>query len=111
MPRGLKELRLPVLIAFLSLSLHAAQNPSTCKGPQELEQAIANQPSAGAYNALGAHFAQRNEYGCAIPAFDKALQLDAKSWETRYNLGLALLQKGDRTRAARELREVVTQRA
>ena len=97
MPRGLKELRLPVLIAFLSLSLHAAQNPSTCKGPQELERAIANQPSAGAYNALGAHFAQRNEYGCAIPAFDKALQLDPKSWETRYNLGLALLQKGDRS--------------
>ena len=59
---------------------------------------------------LGAYFAQRNEFGCAIPAFDKSLQLDPKSWETRYNLGLALMQKGDRERASRELRLVVTQK-
>src|SRR5207244_8145233 len=85
------------------------ENPS-CRGPAELEKAIATQPSAGAYNALGAYFAQRSLISCAIPAFEKALQLDTNSWETRYNLGLAFMQKGDSKRAAKELQTVVAKK-
>src|SRR5262245_14304254 len=61
----------------------SAQKPAACTGPAELERAIASQPSASAYNALGAYFAQRNQFSCASSAFEKALRLDPKYWETR----------------------------
>src|SRR5438876_4081618 len=83
------------------------QNRSGCKGPEELERAVSSRPSAAAYNALGAYFAGRKQFACAISAFEKALQIDSTSWETRYNLGLALIEKGDWERAALELRRVV----
>jgi tetratricopeptide (TPR) repeat protein len=86
-----------------------AQTPA-CKGPLELEREAASRPSAAVYNALGAHFAQRSEFSCAISAFETALKLEPKSVETRYNLGLALMQKGDRKRAATELKQVVIQK-
>src|SRR5262245_54164708 len=99
-----------LLFCSQSLPLLTAQNPSTCKGPLELERAVGSRPSAGAYNALGAYFAQRNQFTCAIPAFESALRLEPNSVETRYNLGLALMQKGDRKQAATELRKVVLEK-
>ena len=51
---------------------------SNCYPPDELKQALAADPSAGAYNALGGVFAQQNRMECAIPAFLKSIELDAK---------------------------------
>ncbi len=91
-----------VLQAFSAILF--AQVPSACKGPAELEKVIASQPSAGVYDALGAYFGQRQQLSCALAAFEAAVHQDPKSWEARFNLSLALLQKHDPTRAARELR-------
>jgi tetratricopeptide (TPR) repeat protein len=41
---------------------------------------------------------------CAIAAFEAAVHQDPNSWEARFNLSLALLQRHDPARAARELR-------
>ena len=104
------QLFVALLSCFETSPLLAVQSSPACKGPVELERAISTQPSAGAFNALGAYFAQRNQFSCAIPAFESALKLEPKSVETRYNLGLALMQKGDRSRAATELRKVVLEK-
>src|SRR5438128_4933445 len=84
-----------------------AQMPANCKGPGELEKVLASHPSAGAYDALGAYFGQRQQLSCAIAAFEAAVHQDPNSWEARFNLSLALLQKHDAARAARELRVAV----
>src|ERR1700719_2106564 len=68
---------------------------------------IAQQPSAGAYRSLGEAYGDRNELNCAILAFESALRLDQRSWDTRYALALALIQAGDANRAASELRLVL----
>src|SRR5438477_2029401 len=81
-----------------------AQMPAGCKGPPELEKVIATQPSADIYDALGAYFGQRQQLSCAVAAFEAAVHQDPNSWEARFNLSLALLQKHDPARAARELR-------
>src|SRR5579864_4761532 len=94
-----------VLQAFSAISF--AQMPAACKGPAELEKVIATQPSAGAYDALGAYFGQRQQLSCALAAFEAAVHQDPNSWEARFNLSLALLQKNDAARAARELRVAV----
>ena len=89
-------------------SLHLlGQMPANCKGPGELEKVLASHPSAGAYDALGAYFGQRQQLSCAIAAFEAAVHQDRNSWEARFNLSLALLQKHDAARAARELRVAV----
>src|SRR3989475_10810446 len=84
-----------------------AQMPAACKGPAELERVLATYPSAGAYDALGAYFGKRQQLSCAIAAFEAAVHQDPNSWEARFNLSLALLQKHDAARAARELRVAV----
>ena len=94
---------LPLVFSGYSLNL-AAQDAATCKGPAELEQTIKVHPSAGAYDALGAYFGQRQKISCAISAFESAVHLDPNSWEAHFNLSLALLQSNQPTRAARELR-------
>ena len=73
-----------VLQAFSAMSF--AQMPAACKGPAELEKAIATQPSAGVYDALGAYFGQRQQLSCAIAAFEAAVHQDPNSWEARFNL-------------------------
>src|SRR6201993_2080222 len=81
-----------------------AQMPAACKAPAELEKVIATQPSADIYDALGAYFGQRQQLSCAIAAFEAAVHQDPNSWEARFNLSLALLQRHDPARAARELK-------
>ena len=81
-----------------------AQQASPCKGPPEIEKAIASQPSAAAYDALGAYFGQHNQVACALPAFESAVKLAPGSSEAHYDLGLALLQSGSPQRAVAELR-------
>ena len=106
-PRQLIQAVLRVgLTAVCGLGL-SAQAGMTCKGPPELEKAISMRPSASAYDALGAYFAQRNQFTCALSAFESALRLEPDSWEAHYNLGLALLENGKSERAANELRAAV----
>src|SRR5438552_900550 len=66
-------------------------------------QTLSSRPSAEGYNALGALYARRKQFDCAIAAFDKALLLDRGSWDARYDLGLALISRQDYDRAVREL--------
>src|SRR5260370_16594737 len=81
-----------------------AQMPAACKGPAELEKVLATHPSAGAYDALGAYFGQRQRLLCAIAAFEAAVRQDPNSWEARFNLALALLQKNEPPKPPRELK-------
>src|SRR2546423_5614103 len=86
-----------------------AQSP-VCEGPPELEKVIRTRPSAGAYDALGAYFGQKQQLTCAILAFESAVRLDPNSWEARFNLSLALLQSEQPARATRELRIAISKR-
>src|SRR5215472_14457368 len=105
--------RRPICVAvWLSLSglfvmPTSAQTLANCKGPAGLEQAVLREPTSGAYNALGAYFARRSQFSCAMRAFETALKLNPKSWEAHYNFGLALRSTGELKRAANELREAV----
>src|SRR6266852_1835933 len=87
----------------------AAQALGDCKGPAELDQAITKQPTSAGYNALGAYFARRNQFSCAMTAFETALKLNPKSWEAHYNFGLALRSTGELKRAASELHQAVAE--
>src|ERR1700740_3268680 len=81
-----------------------AQGTSNCTGPADLEQTIASHPSAGAYEALGSWFASQRHFPCAISAFESAKRLDPNSWQSHYDLGIALLSSGSAKRAVHELR-------
>jgi tetratricopeptide (TPR) repeat protein len=65
---------------------------------------IASNPSAGAYEAMGTWFARQRQFPCAISAFESALRLDPKSWQSHYDLGITLLSSGNLRRAVTELR-------
>ena len=97
------RLRLLAVVTFYVLPVTLAAQSVSCKGPSELEQAVASNPSAAAFNALGTHFAGLGKYPCAISAFESAIRLAPNAWEGPYNLGLALLRSGDSRRAAQEL--------
>ena len=94
------------LVHVVTTSLFA-QMPAACDGPAELEKVLATHPSADVYDALGAYFGQREQLSCAIAAFEAAARQDPNSWQARFNLALALLQKHEAARAARELRVAV----
>jgi len=79
------------LVALLLSAIWAAY---ACEGPSDLTAAIAFQSSGRAHNALGAWFAARKEYPCAIASFETATHLDPALWEAHYNLALALLATG-----------------
>ncbi len=70
-----------------------AQPASSCKGPAEIEHAIANQPSAAAYDALGAYFGQRNQMACALPAFETAVKACAELLRCSLRFGTCALAK------------------
>ena len=77
---------------------------------KELLEAVADHPTAGAYNTLGALYAQQGLDGCAVASFESSLRLDPKNWEAHYNLGLALIKRGDRKKAEEELREAIAEK-
>src|SRR5258708_28818374 len=92
-----------------STTLFAPAATRKCVAPPNVEHALASNPSASAYVALGGYLGQNNDYACAIPAFRHALRLDPKSWQTRSYLGLALLASGENENAARELQTSLRQ--
>src|SRR6202041_2374144 len=75
-----------------------------------LLESIHDHPTAGAYNTLGVLYAQADRVSCAIPAFEASLKLANQNWEAHYNLGLALLGRGDRIRAESELHAAIQQK-
>jgi tetratricopeptide (TPR) repeat protein len=91
--------------------------PDACLRQRESSEKIAvmlgtvhDHPTAGAYNTLGVLFAQADRVSCAIAAFEGALKLDSRNWEIHYDLALALITKGDRVRAERELQTAIQQK-
>jgi tetratricopeptide (TPR) repeat protein len=76
----------------------------------EVLESIHDHPTAGAYNTLGVLYAQENQTSCAILAFEAALRVQDSNWEAHYNLGVALVRKGDRARAKQELRTAIQQK-
>lgn len=93
-------------LVFACQSLRA-QNASTCKGPAELEDLLAIRPSAQAYDALGAAFAQKGQMACAMSAFQAATRIAPNSWEAHYNLAIALTNTDQLKGAEAELRLAV----
>ena len=75
-----------------------------------LIESVRDRPTAGAYNTLGVLYAQADRSSCAIAAFEAALKLQDQNWEAHYNLAVALLGKGDRTRAIQELQTAIQQK-
>ncbi|MGC2194138.1 MAG: tetratricopeptide repeat protein [Terriglobales bacterium] len=75
-----------------------------------LLESIQDHPTAGAYNTLGVLYAQGDRVSCAIAAFEASLKLENQNWEGHYNLAIALLSKGDRARATRELQTAIQQK-
>ena len=69
----------------------------------DLLEALQEHPTAGAYNTLGALFAQQGSDRCAIAAFEAAIRLDDRNWEAHYNLAVALIRSAKRARAADDL--------
>ena len=78
-----------------------------CEPPALLKSALASDPSAGVYNALGSTFAEKGLTECASEAFEKSIEIDAEYWEPRFNLGLLLAKTGRPNEAAKQL-EVAT---
>lgn len=89
---------------FAGRVIAGAQSASTCRGPADIQKAIAAHPTAAAYDALGAHFASEQNFGCAVAAFESAVKLDPGSWQGHYNLGIALFTSGKVQRAVVELK-------
>jgi tetratricopeptide (TPR) repeat protein len=91
--------------------------PQSCgsfaEGSQKLSELLKSgmlHPSEAGFTALGLEFVRWNNYSCAVPAFEAALRMNPKTWETRYNLALALAHAGDQKRAASELGTVIQQK-
>jgi len=97
---------------------HAPQLlPAACRdlraSNQRVGQLLADltrHATAEAYNALGAAYAEANKLNCAIPAFEGALRLDEQDWRARYNLALALIQKGEIKKAASHVHILIQQK-
>jgi len=90
--------------------------PKTCLEPARIKgnvadmlDAVRDHPTAGAWNTLGALYAQRGAMVCAIPSFQEALRLQPDSQEARYNLALAWIRSGQPAKAREELQTLIQQ--
>jgi tetratricopeptide (TPR) repeat protein len=124
--------KLSVLMTLTGAICLAAQNSPPARGPtagaaatlpksclvragasekiSALLESVQDRPTAGAYNTLGVLYAQAERLSCAVPAFEASLKLENQNWEAHYNLALALLSRGDRAGAERELRTAIQQK-
>jgi len=91
--------------------------PAACQNLGKSSQRVGNlltdmsrHATAEGYNALGAAYAEANKLNCAVPAFENALRLDDQDWRARYNLALALIQKGEAKQATDQLRILIQQK-
>ncbi len=65
-----------------------------CTGPPVLEAKLRAHPDADTYTELGDWFGDRNQYPCALEAFQKALQLEPGSAKLYYLVGLTIYASG-----------------
>ncbi len=96
--------------ATVTLPQECLHPDKTTEPLRELLEAIADHPTAGAYNTLGALYAQQSLDACAVGSFEASLRLEPQNWEAHYNLGLALMKRGDRKKAEGELREAIAEK-
>ena len=98
-------------------SLRSISLPKTCqdlgRGSEKIAallEIIRNHPTPGAFNTLGALYAQQGFSSCAVAAFEAALRLDSRNWEAHYNLGIARMHSGDRAHAKNEFRAAIQEK-
>lgn len=99
--------RLTVCFAALALvvcggSQARSQLPATCHPPADAANAPAGTSRSKVYDAIGVWFAQKGDLDCSVAAFKYALQLDPRSAEAHFDLGLVRQSQGDSDAAARE---------
>ena len=82
-----------ILVAGMAAVGHAA-GPGGCHAPAAMEAAVQARPTGKAWAAVGGWFGEREEFACAIPAFEAAVKLDPDSARYHYFLGLSLQRAG-----------------
>lgn len=81
-----------------------AQLPDTCHPPASAAHAPAGTPPAKVYDAVGAWFAGKGDLRCAAAAFKEALQLEPRSAEAHFDLGLVRQRQQQPAAAISEFR-------
>lgn len=111
-PFGTSKFLATPLLAGVNGPKDTRSLPNSCRAlgnsSSELFELIAKaaaRPSS--YDAVAQAFAERNELACAIAAYEVALDFQPTMWQTRYALGVTLLQAGRSAQAVRELRAVL----
>lgn len=84
-----------------------AQVRPACRGPEPLERATRDHPTAKNWAALGGWFGEKHRFTCAIPAFRAALRIEPGSASLNYFLGLTLNSAGQFNDALAELKRSV----
>ncbi len=83
------------------------QQRPDCHGPQGLELAVQQHPTAENWSALAGWFGEQRQYACAVPAFYAALKMQPGSASLHYFLGLTLQSSGQSEAAIAELRRSI----
>ena len=89
-------------LLLLVASKGLAQLPPTCKPPASASHAPAGTPPSKVYDAIGVWFAQKDDLKCSVAAFEHALQLDPRSAEAHFDLGLVRQRQEQANAAIRE---------
>jgi tetratricopeptide (TPR) repeat protein len=84
-----------------------SQQHSSCRGPQALELAVQQHPTAENWSALAGWFGEQRQYACAAPAFHAALKMEPRSASLHYFLGLTLQSSGQSEAAIAELQRSI----
>jgi tetratricopeptide (TPR) repeat protein len=92
---------------YLGLSAYALGD--FAKAESAFEFVVARLPLAEVYNNLGVVAARRGQKKAA-EYFERAIRNDPSDADYHFNLGVILVQTGDRAAAARELRETLDHR-
>ncbi len=106
-----KSAKQPIPVPHVTKDIPAACQQAGKLGPRgaELLDNVSAHPSAGAWNALGAGYAQAKQYDCAV-SLKASLQLDSQSWETHHNLAFVYAQTDAFGLAASEFRSAIRQK-
>ena len=103
-----------IYIGFLGAVAVATAQPASaqtpCSASPAIEASLARDPSAENYNAKGEHLARHDDLDCAVPAFQKAIELDGGDWRPRFNLALAHLKQRRLDAALPHLKEIAALR-
>jgi Flp pilus assembly protein TadD len=80
---------------------------ASCHGSPALEAKLRAQPTATGYADLGTWFRDRQQFGCAAEAFEKALEMEPDSAHLAYLLGASLNSSGNPRAAIGPLQQSV----